>query len=85
MRFRFSIRDLAWMVLVVAILLVWWLDHRNLATRNRFTVETIRMSDGEPILLRDNQQSDVVYIRDEEGWKIAVPRGQTPPTFKPEP
>ena len=82
---QFSIRDLCWLTLVVAILLVWWLDRRNLAFRNRFTVETIRASDGEPIVLRDNQQSDVILIRDGEGWKVAVPYGKVPPVFKSEP
>ena len=48
MKPRFSIRDIAWLTLVVALALVWWMDHRSLANRNRFTVETTRMSDGEP-------------------------------------
>jgi hypothetical protein len=82
---RFSTRDLIWLTLVVAILLVWWKDHRNLATRNRFTVETVRRSDGEPILLRDNEQPGVVYGRDAEGWKVMWKPGQPPPLFKPEP
>ena len=30
MKFRFSIRDLLWLTLVVAILVSWWLDHRHL-------------------------------------------------------
>jgi hypothetical protein len=29
MRFRFSIRDLFWMVLVVALALGWWSEHRR--------------------------------------------------------
>jgi hypothetical protein len=85
MKLRFSIRDLAWLTLVVALLMVWWIDHRNLAARNRFTVETVRSSDGEPIVLRDNHHSDVVLIRDEEGWKVGVSPGhKNPPVFKPE-
>lgn len=82
---RFSIRDLIWLTLVVALLLVWWKDHQNLATRNRFTVETVRRSDGEPILLRDNEQPGVVYGRDAEGWNVMWKPGQPPPPFKPEP
>ena len=31
MKLQFSIRDWAWLTLVVAILLLWWLDHRYLS------------------------------------------------------
>ena len=30
MRFRFTIRDLLWLTLVVALVLGWWIDRRNL-------------------------------------------------------
>ena len=30
-RFRFSIRELLWLIVVVAIVLGWWLDHRSVA------------------------------------------------------
>jgi hypothetical protein len=30
-QFRFSIRDLLWLTLVVAILVAWWRDHQSLA------------------------------------------------------
>jgi hypothetical protein len=84
MQLRFSVRDLSWLMLIVAILLVWWMDHRRLAVKNRFTVETIRLSDGEPIFLRDNQLPGVGYIRDAEGWKASWIPGQPPPVFIPE-
>ncbi len=29
MKLRFTIRDLFWLVLVVALAVGWWLDHRN--------------------------------------------------------
>jgi len=29
MRFRFTIRDLLWLTLVVALATGWWLDHRR--------------------------------------------------------
>ena len=29
MRFRFTIRDLLWLTLVVALVVGWWLDHRQ--------------------------------------------------------
>lgn len=85
MKPHFSIRDVGWLTLVVAILLVWWLDHQTLENRSRFTVETIRASDGEPTVLRDQQQPGVILIRDSEGWKTAWELGQQPPPpFKPE-
>jgi hypothetical protein len=30
MRFRFSIRDLLWLTLLVAVIVAWWLDHRSI-------------------------------------------------------
>jgi hypothetical protein len=62
MKFRFSIRDLLWLTALVAVLLAWWIDHRKVASRNRFTVETIQR-DGEPIVLRDNVTGDVLVKR----------------------
>jgi hypothetical protein len=32
MRLRFSIRDLLWLTLVVALAVGWWLDHKRLTT-----------------------------------------------------
>ena len=29
MRLRFTIRDLLWLTLVVALAVGWWIDHRN--------------------------------------------------------
>ena len=34
MRLRFSIRDLLWLTLVVAILVAWWVDHRRIQDDN---------------------------------------------------
>jgi type II secretory pathway component GspD/PulD (secretin) len=34
MRFRFTIRDLLWLTVVVALMLGWWIDHRANTTRN---------------------------------------------------
>ena len=43
--FRFTIRDVLWLTVVVAVLVAWWIDHRenerrwnlHLAMLNRFT------------------------------------------------
>ena len=81
---RFAIRDLLWLTVVIAILLVWWMDHRNFATSNPFIVDTIRASDGEPIQLLDKEQPGVIYVRDAEGWKTMWTPGHPPAPFKPE-
>ena len=33
MKFRFTIRDLLWLTVVVAVLVAWWVDHRRLAIK----------------------------------------------------
>jgi hypothetical protein len=33
MRLRFTIRDLLWLTLVVALIVGWWLDHRRLQSQ----------------------------------------------------
>ena len=30
MRFHFTIRDLLWLTVIVALAVAWWLDHRSL-------------------------------------------------------
>ena len=39
MRLRFSIRDLFWLTLVVALAVGWWLDHRKLSNETLNVVE----------------------------------------------
>ena len=34
MRFRFTIRDLLWLTALVAVLLAWWLDRRQIQATN---------------------------------------------------
>ena len=34
MRLRFTIRDLLWLAVVVAVCAAWWLDHRDAAIRH---------------------------------------------------
>jgi hypothetical protein len=84
MKPRFSIRDIVWATLAVALVLMWWIDHRRLASKNRFTVEATRASDGEPVVLRDNQRPDTWLVRTAEGWVTSGLPGQPPPVFKPE-
>jgi hypothetical protein len=35
MRLRFTIRDLLWLMLVLALALGWWLDHKRLESVNQ--------------------------------------------------
>jgi hypothetical protein len=48
MRLRFSIRDLLWLTLVVALAVGWWLDHVKLASQ-------IPEDYGFEIVLKDGQ------------------------------
>jgi hypothetical protein len=34
MKLRFTIRDLLWLIVVVALAVGWWLDHRQAAEEN---------------------------------------------------
>jgi hypothetical protein len=83
MKLRFSTRDLIWLLLVAAVLLTWFNDHRQMAAKNRFTVETIRSSDNQPIELIDNETRDILF-KDDDGktWHVGrrVPPQSTAPT-----
>ena len=35
--FRFTIRDVLWLTVVVALSIGWWLDHRQLSVRDLFS------------------------------------------------
>jgi len=46
MRFHFTIRDLLWLTLVVALVVGWWLDHRRLTYVEPFDSKlTLRYTD----------------------------------------
>ena len=36
--FRFSIRDLLWLTVLMAVLIAWWLDHRELTTQKMYKI-----------------------------------------------
>jgi len=85
MRFRFTIRDLLWLTLVVAMGVAWWIDHRSLNLRNRFTVMTVDSTDRGPLpsVLKDNETGEIL-VTDTDKWKRgrlvpdAAPAKQTP-------
>jgi hypothetical protein len=68
MKLRFSMRDLGWLALVVALLLGWMIDHLRLAPRYRFTVESV-LSNGEPAVLKDNETGQILVKRDGFNWR----------------
>ena len=47
MRLRFTIRDLFWLMTLVAVLLAWWMDHRKLTENHQpqITIYSIRYAD----------------------------------------
>ena len=47
--FRFTIRDVLWLTVVVALGVSWWLEHRHHATKNE---AWINLPDGGRVLLR---------------------------------
>ena len=47
--FRFTIRDVFWLTVVVALGVGWWLDHRHHATQSAVWVE---VPDGGLVLIR---------------------------------
>lgn len=65
---RFSVRDLFWLTLLAAVLLVWWIDHQILVAGNRFTVWTVDRPNGNPTVLLDNVTGNHLY-RDGDVWR----------------
>jgi hypothetical protein len=47
--FRFTIRDVLWLTVVVALAVSWWLEHRHYATQ---TEAWINLPDGGRVLVR---------------------------------
>jgi hypothetical protein len=44
MKLRFTIRDLLWAMALTAVLLAWWIDHRNLTKTPPFTLQLANKS-----------------------------------------
>jgi hypothetical protein len=61
MKFRFSIRDLLWLTLVVGILLAWWLHERKSYTRMK--IEAFRATTNELLVLDREQDLRFVWTR----------------------
>jgi hypothetical protein len=66
MRLRFSIRDLLWLTALVAVLVAWWVDHRQLS-ENRYTIK--QSTSDSPTILKDNQTGEN-WVREGDHWVI---------------
>jgi hypothetical protein len=66
--FRFSIRDLLWLMVVVALGAAWWIDRRQLALdlEQCFTVKV----DGAVVKIDDAQRLIEVSIGSDDGVKL---------------
>jgi hypothetical protein len=40
--FRFSIRDVLWLTVVVGVFVAWWLDHRSITPNERETLKALK-------------------------------------------
>lgn len=58
MRFRFTIRDLLWLTLVVATTVGWWVDRRSYSVPPRFQLSDVSSPSGVRTYLTDNQTGE---------------------------
>ena len=58
MRLRFTIRDLLWLTLVVAMGLGWWIDRRSYSVQPRFQLTEATTTFGIRTYLTDNQTGE---------------------------
>jgi len=63
MRLRFSIRDLLWLTLVVALAVGWWLDHARLS-----------QNDEEMLPIPSYKTEQLIYRQDSNGLWQKVPQ-----------
>jgi len=79
MRLRFTIRDLLWLTLVVAMAVGWYVDRRSYSVPPRFQVS---FEDTDTMSLTDRQTGEVwVKIHDPAGvtrWYRTSPMPPTP-------
>ena len=64
MHFRFTIRDLLWLTLVVAMSVGWWLDHRR---RNEFLSRYVITGDSKHVFIGDYSEGKF-WCRDGDSW-----------------
>jgi hypothetical protein len=69
MKLRFTIRDLLWLTLVVAMGLGWWLDHRQ-AQRNNLIWWRIEQRNGRTVISDDDTGKPIRELNDGFGFVI---------------
>jgi hypothetical protein len=72
MRLRFTIRDLLWLALVVAMTVTIWLQNQKLSTQGRYSVTDFR----DRLYIRDKLTGDHVELY--RSW--GLPAGEFPPS-----
>jgi hypothetical protein len=63
MRLRFTIRDLLWLTLVVAMAVGWWIDRRNVVDEMR---QLVSLYERQPKLLRERDRLQALA----NGWSL---------------
>jgi hypothetical protein len=66
MRLHFSIRDLLWLTVVVALAVGWWLDRTHLVSLNRYTVT--KSENGSPTVIKDNVTGEFLVHKFGDTW-----------------
>jgi hypothetical protein len=61
-RLRFSIRDLGWLTLLAAVLIAWWLDHRELTKQNLGLLTVYSLSNADAKTTAEAVQA--IYLAD---------------------
>jgi len=70
-RLRFTIRDLLWLTLVVALAVGWWLDHRRL-TRDDWFWWRIEQRNGTTVISNESTDDSTNVIRLSEGSRFLI-------------
>jgi hypothetical protein len=86
MRFHFTIRDLLWLTVVVALAVGWWVDQRMLRTQltaDQNTIRSLRIALQDEMTMHDpstyNQLADeIVELRQQLKSKAAQTSGKAP-------
>jgi hypothetical protein len=88
MRFRFTIRDLLWLTLVVAMGVGWWVSYRSYSAPPRFQVSFEDTHEDKDMYLTDRQTGEVwVKTHDAAGTRwyrtSPMPAQGTPAARRP--
>jgi hypothetical protein len=65
--FRFTIRDVLWLTVMVALAVGWWLDRSRLATDNQQQMEWVRFYDDRDFPFRADSLSRQAAFPDRSG------------------